>query len=223
MPLIKNVLNLWRADDLLSQAWTESHKMLNLSREFFVQSVKALREQKNNETIKTLKKRDNEINDYQADVRRKVLTHFVIKEDVSDLANGLMLVNMVVDIERLGDFCKNILDLAISTPETVTIEHLSKDLKEIEDEVLSRFDKTIEAITNQDEEIAKDLIANQRKIITNTSDKIVDQVLSGDIKLGNDAQAATLVLYARYLKRIASHLTNIATILVYPLDKIGEY
>jgi len=223
MPLIKNVLNLWRADDLLSQAWAESHKMLNLSRELFVQSVKALREQKNNETIKTLKKRDKKINDYQANVRRKVLTHFVIKEDVSDIANGLLLVNMVVDIERLGDYCKNILNLAISTPETVAIEHLSKDLKEIEDEVLNRFDKAITAITNQDEEIAKDLIANQRKIITKTSDKIIDQVLSGDIKLGNDAQAATLVLYARYLKRIASHLTNIATILVYPLDKVGDF
>jgi len=43
-----------------------------------------------------------------------VLTHYAVEQDTTDLANGLVLINMVVDIERIGDYCKNILDLAIN-------------------------------------------------------------------------------------------------------------
>lgn len=221
MSLFQDILKIWRSDDLLSQAWNDSYEMLQLSREFFVQSVKALREQKDNKPIKALKKRDREINAYQRNVRRKVLTHFAIKEDIAEISNGLLLINMVVDIERVGDYAKNILDLAISTPKTVVAEKISKELKAIEDEVKSRFDKTIEAINIQDAEVAKNLMATHKKMVTKVADKLVDKVLSGKLTFGNEAQAASVVLYTRYLKRIASHLTNITTTLVNPLDQIG--
>lgn len=221
MSLFQDILKIWRSDDLLSQAWNDSYEMLQLSREFFVQSVKALREQKDNKPIKALKKRDREINAYQRNVRRKILTHFAIKEDIAEISNGLLLINMVVDIERVGDYAKNILDLAISTPKTVVAEKISKELKAIEDEVKSRFDKTIEAINIQDAEVAKNLMATHKKMVTKVADKLVDKVLSGKLTFGNEAQAASVVLYARYLKRIASHLTNITTTLVNPLDQIG--
>ena len=149
------------------------------------------------------------------------IRYFAIKEDVAEISNGLLLVNMVVDIERVGDYAKNILDLAISTPKTVVAEKISEDLKAIEDEVLSRFDKTIEAVNIQDADVAKKLMATHKKMVTKIADKLVDRVLSGKLIFGNEAQAASVVLYARYLKRIASHLTNITTTLVNPLDQIG--
>lgn len=221
MSLFQDILALWRSDDLLSQAWKESHDMLKLSRVFFTESVKALREEKQNKVIKVLKKRDVEINNYQRDVRRKVLTHFVVSEDVANFSNGLILVNMVVDIERVGDYAKNILDLAISTKGTVVAENISPKLKLIEDEVLDRFDKTIEALTINDANVAKFLMKTHKKTVTKIADKLVDQVLSGELTFGDESKTASVVLYARYLKRIASHLTNITTTIVNPIDSIG--
>ena len=221
MSLFKDVLNLWRSDDLLSQAWNESYEMLQLSREMFIQSVTMLRKQSKEKTLIALKKRDREINEFQRDIRRKVMTHLVLQEDSTDIPNGLVLVNIVVDIERLGDYCKNILDLAISTPKTFKTEKVSEDLKVIEDEVIKRFDQTMEALHSQDSEVAKELITTHRKMVAKTSDKLVDKILKGKITFNSESKAVTVAIYARYLKRIGSHLTNIMTTLVNPFEAIG--
>lgn len=221
MSLLKDVLKLWRSDDLLSQAWNESYEMLQLSREMFIQSVTMLRKQSKEKTLVDLKKRDREINEFQRDIRRKVMTHLVLQEDSTDIPNGLVLINIVVDIERLGDYCKNILDLAISTPKTFKTEKVSEELKVIEDEVIKRFDQTMEALHSQDSEIAKELIKTHRKMVAKTSDKLVDQILKGKRKFDSESKAATVAIYARYLKRIGSHLTNIMTTLVNPFEAIG--
>ena len=221
MSLFKDVLNLWRSDDLLSQAWNESYEMLQLSREMFIQSVTMLRKQSKEKTLIALKKRDREINEFQRDIRRKVMTHLVLQEDSADIPNGLVLVNIVVDIERLGDYCKNILDLAISTPKTFKTEKVSEDLKVIEDEVIKRFNQTMEALHSQDSEVAKELITTHRKMVAKTSDKLVDKILKGKITFNSESKAVTVAIYARYLKRIGSHLTNIMTTLVNPFEAIG--
>lgn len=217
----KELIKILKSDDLLVQAWDNSFEMLQLSREMFVQSVTMLRQQSKEKTLLALKKRDKEINQYQRDIRKKVMTHLVLQEDSTDIPTGLVLINMVVDIERVGDYCKNILDLAISTPKTLKAEKFSQELKTIEDEVLKRFDQTIEALQSQDSEVAKELIATHRRMLTRVSDKLVDSVLKGDITFKSESKAAAVVLYARYLKRIGSHLSNIITTLVNPFEAIG--
>lgn len=217
----KELIKILKSDDLLVQAWDNSFEMLQLSREMFVQSVTMLRQQSKEKTLLALKKRDKEINQYQRDIRKKVMTHLVLQEDSTDIPTGLVLINMVVDIERVGDYCKNILDLAISTPKTMKVEKISQELKAIEDEVLKRFDQTIEALQSQDSEVAKELIATHRRMLTRVSDKLVDSVLKGDITFKSESKAAAVVLYARYLKRIGSHLSNIITTLVNPFEAIG--
>ena len=217
----KEIIKIWKSDDLLTQAWDNSYEMLQLSREMFIQSVTMLRKQSKEETLIALKKRDREINEFQRDIRRKVMTHLVLQEDSTDIPNGLVLINIVVDIERLGDYCKNILDLAISTPKTFKTEKVSEELKVIEDEVIKRFDQTMEALHSQDSEVAKELIATHRKMVAKSSDKLVDKILKGKILFNSESKAATVAIYARYLKRIGSHLTNIMTTLVNPFEAIG--
>ncbi len=221
MSLFKDVINLWKADDLLSQSWDESYKMLNLSHEIFQQALIYLRNGENIDTLKALKKRDKEINEYQRDVRRKVLTHYAVNQDTSDMADGLILINMVVDIERIGDYCKNILDLAINHDQSIKSSEISEDLAMIEEEVKSRFEKTIQAIQAQDVEIAQSLMEGYKKQMTGKSDAIVNGILKDKLHFGSEARTASIALYARYLKRIGAHLKNITTTRVNPFDAIG--
>jgi len=221
MSLFKDVINLWKADDLLSQSWDESYKMLNLSHEIFQQALIYLRNGENIDTLKTLKKRDKEINEYQRDVRRKVLTHYAVNQDTSDMADGLILINMVVDIERIGDYCKNILDLAINHDQSIKSSEISEDLAMIEEEAKSRFEKTIQAIQAQDVEIAQSLMEGYKEQMTGKSDEIVNGILKDELHFGSEARTASIALYARYLKRIGAHLKNITTTLVNPFDAIG--
>ncbi|MDP6629215.1 MAG: PhoU domain-containing protein [Candidatus Marinimicrobia bacterium] len=221
MSIIKDVINLWKAEDLLSQAWNRSYEMMELSREIFTQAIKYLRRGENIDTLKALKKRDREINAYQQEVRRKVLTHYAVEQDTTDMANGLILINMVVDIERIGDYAKNILDLAINHPDQIISEDIGDELAEVENEVKERFDKTIEAIHTQDAEIAKSLMEGYREQMTGLSDEIVNGVVRGEKEYSSVSKTVAVVLYARYLKRIGAHLKNITTTVINPFDSIG--
>ena len=221
MSIFREIVNLWKSEDLLSQAWDESYKMMMLSNEIFTQAIKYLREGENKDIIKALKKRDIEINIFQRDVRRKVVTHYAISQDIDDLPNGLVLLNMVVDVERVGDYTKNILDLALNHPNIIKSEEFSEDLYHVEQEVISRFSKTLEAIHTQDADVAQKLLANYKTTLTSISDTIVNGCISGEISLGDESKTVALALYARYLKRIGAHLKNITTVLVNPFDAVG--
>ena len=221
MSVFKDIVTLWNSDDLLSQAWDESYKMMVLSNEIFTQAIKYLREGENRDTIKALKKRDIEINTFQKDVRRKVVTHYAISQDIDDLPNGLVLLNMVVDVERVGDYTKNILDLALNHPDTIKSEDFSDELHHVEQEVVARFSKTLEAIHTQDVEVARSMMVSYKETLTGVSDNIVNGCISGKITLGNESKTVALALYARYLKRIGAHLKNITTILINPFEAVG--
>jgi len=221
MAIFRDVINLWKKEDLLSQAWNQSYEMLGLSHEIFLQAVQYLREGENIDTLKALKKRDREINEFQREVRRKVLTHYAVDQNTSDMADGLILINMVVDIERIGDYCKNILDLAINHPDSIIAGEESEDLSLVENEVQTRFQKTLQALNTQDADIAESLMEGYREQMTGKSDDIVNGVLRGELEFGGHAKTAAVTLYARYLKRIGAHLKNITTTLVNPFDSIG--
>jgi len=221
MSIFREIVNLWKSEDLLSQAWDESYKMMMLSNEIFTQAIKYLREGENQDIIKALKKRDVEINIFQRDVRRKVVTHYAISQDIDDLPNGLVLLNMVVDVERVGDYTKNILDLALNHPNIIKSEEFSEDLYHVEQEVISRFGKTIEAIHTQDADVARSMMVSYKETLTSLSDDIVNGCISGEITLGDESKTVSLALYARYLKRIGAHLKNITTVLVNPFDAVG--
>ena len=221
MSIFREIVNLWKSEDLLSQAWDESYKMMILSNKIFTQAIQYLREGENKDTIKALKKRDVEINIFQRDVRRKVVTHYAISQDVDDLPNGLVLLNMVIDVERVGDYTKNILDLALNHPNIIKSEEFSEDLYHVEQEVISRFSKTLEAINTQDADVARSMMVTYKETLTSISDDIVNGCISGKITLGDESKTVSLALYARYLKRIGAHLKNITTVLINPFDAVG--
>ena len=221
MTIFKDILAIWKSDNLLSQAWEDSLRMLSLSNDIFVQSIQYFNSGENIDAVKALKKEDQSINDYYQLVRRKVITHYSIDKPPIDTSGGLTLINMVVDIERIGDYCKNISDLTLMREGPMNFGELSNEIKSIEEEVESRFTKTIKAIQDQDEALADELLKSYKKMITKVSDDIVKNVASGKIQFNDSSQGASIVLYARYLKRIGAHLKNITSTIVNPYDRIG--
>lgn len=217
----KEFILTWRSSSLLEQAYSQSYEMLGLSKEMVEQAIKKLHEHDNIDTLKALKKRDKEINVFQQEVRRKVVTHFSVGKEASNYVSGLVLLNMVVDTERIGDYAKNILDLAINHPHPLNSEEISEELHMIETEVLSRFIKTMEAIHTQDADEAQKLLSTYKEVISASSDRMVDNIIAGKETYGDAATTAAVALYARYLKRIGSHLKNITTTIVNPIDTIG--
>ena len=221
MSVFKDLVTIWNSEDSLSQAWTSSNEMLHLSHEMFTDSVKALRSGEKNKVIKSIKLRDEEINQYHRDIRKKVVTHYSVSKDVTNINSGLVLINMVVDIERVGDYTKNILDLAKYYPKKLRSEKISEDLRIIEQAVIERFQNTVNAVEEMDEIAAKELIKSYRSDLGKLSDNLVASSISGDLEIGEEHMASSMVLYARYLKRIGAHLKNITSVVINPFESIG--
>ena len=221
MSVFKDLVTIWNSEDSLSQAWTSSNEMLHLSHEMFTDSVNALRSGEKNKVIKSIKLRDEEINQYHRDIRKKVVTYYSVSKDVTNINSGLVLINMVVDIERVGDYTKNILDLAKYYPKKLKSEKVSEDLRIIEQAVIERFQNTVKAVEEMDEIAAKELIKSYRSDLGKLSDNLVASSISGDLKVGEEHMASSMVLYARYLKRIGAHLKNITSVVINPFESIG--
>ena len=221
MSVFKDLVTIWNSEDSLSQAWTSSNEMLHLSHEMFTDSVNALRSGEKNKVIKSIKLRDEEINQYHRNIRKKVVTYYSVSKDVTNINSGLVLINMVVDIERVGDYTKNILDLAKYYPKKLRSEKISEDLRIIEQAVIERFQNTVKAVEEMDEIAAKELIKSYRSDLGKLSDNLVASSISGDLKIGEEHMASSMVLYARYLKRIGAHLKNITSVVINPFESIG--
>ena len=221
MSVFKDLVNIWKSEDSLSQAWTSSNEMFHLSHEMFTDSINALRSGEKNKVIKSIKLRDEEINQYHRDIRKKVVTHYSVSKDVTNINSGLVLINMVIDIERVGDYTKNILDLAKYYPKKLKSEKISKDLRTIEQAVIERFQNTVNAVEEMDEIAAKELIKSYRSDLGNLSDNLVASSISGELEIGEEHMASSMVLYARYLKRIGAHLKNITSVVINPFESIG--
>ena len=221
MSVFKDLVTIWNSEDSLSQAWTSSNEMLHLSHEMFTDSVNALRSGEKNKVIKSIKLRDEEINQYHRDIRKKVVTYYSVSKDVTNINSGLVLINMVVDIERVGDYTKNILDLAKHYPKKLRSEKISEDLRIIEQAVIERFQNTVKAVEEMDEIAARELIKSYRSDLGKLSDNLVASSISGDLKIGEEHMASSMVLYARYLKRIGAHLKNITSVVINPFESFG--
>ena len=90
MSVFKDLVSIWKSEDSLSQAWSASNDMLGLSHEMFTDSIRALRSGEKNKVIKSIKQRDEEINQYQREIRRKVVTYYSISKDARNIDSGLV-------------------------------------------------------------------------------------------------------------------------------------
>ena len=78
MSVFKDLVNIWKSENNLSQAWSESNDMLHLSHEMFKDAIEALRSGEKNKVLKSIKLRDEKINDYHREIRKKVVAYLNI-------------------------------------------------------------------------------------------------------------------------------------------------
>ena len=105
----RELLKLWKSDNLLEQAWNMSYEMIDISHQMFKESIRALREAEHGQVDEDVRKKDKIINKYEREVRRKVLTHLAV-QGAKDIPSSLVLITVIIDIERIGDYTKNIMD-----------------------------------------------------------------------------------------------------------------
>ena len=218
--MFKQIFEIFKSNSLYEQALEECHEMLDIDLTMFKASISSLRKSNSSEIDIDIFAMDKKINQFERDVRRKVMTHLAVggKEDVG---SGLVLVSVVIDIERIGDYTKNIYDLAVNHPKKLNGGSAEDRLADIEKISFKLFEDTIVAFKEQDIEKARGLMGYYKENISSQSDAITHDVILGNITDLDTKSATAVSLYARYLKRISAHSRNLISSVVNPFEKIG--
>ncbi len=215
----KQLMRLLSSDNLLQQAWHQSNEMLEICQKMFLEAMTILRERNDAILSEEIRQRDKIVNKYEQEVRRKVMTHCTVQGPTS-VPGGMALVSIIIDIERIGDYTKNIVDLARNHPMRLLGGAFEKDLQRIEAAVKDNFARTRTCVELSDKEIALKLLKDYEWVSVQCDNFLWNIVKEKDKDLSS-GEAASLALYFRWLKRINAHLRNITTSVVNPFEKIG--
>lgn len=216
----KNLLSVFNDNDLFTQALKESHQMLDIDLKMFDASVDSLRKRDDGSIDIDIYALDKQVNAFERDVRRKVMTHLTVS-GTKDLSSGLILVSVVIDIERIGDYAKNIYDLAKAHPRKLHGYDLENRICEVEQRAGSLFRDMVTCFKSNDIDKARTIMVSYKEQFSAFCDQIVDDLVSGKFNNIPADDAAALALYVRYLKRIAAHSRNLVSGLVNPFHRIG--
>ena len=217
--MFKQIFKLFKSDTLYNQALNECYEMLDIDLEMFQESIHVLRNQDDSKSKIDIAKTDIKINKFERSVRRKVMTHLAVS-GTDDLGSGLILISVVTDIERIGDYTKNIYDLSKYYTKRLNGNELEDDLKVVEEKVISLFQNSIKAFKEQDIDLARKIMKDYKEDVSKQSDKITNDIISGKVNMDADT-ATAIAMYSRYLKRIGAHSRNLISSVVNPFERIG--
>jgi phosphate transport system protein len=166
-----------------------------------------------------LRKRDVQINMVEREIRKQVITHLTINKDPGDVPYCLLLMSIVKDVERLGDYAKNLAQIRDDGGAPIPDDANGVELHVIRSAAEATFGVLSEVFATSDSKRAVRLIQEGRKI-----NRRCDELVAKVARSTYDAATTTsMVLGTRYYKRIESHLLNILSGIVMPLHKLDYY
>ncbi|MPZ71673.1 MAG: hypothetical protein GEU74_00330 [Nitriliruptorales bacterium] len=162
---------------------------------------------------------DHEVNELVQEVRRELVVHASVGGDMNEMPALLLYMSIVKDIERIGDYAKNILDIAQAGGGLPDGGDDAEALRDYRDRVSALISKVRETFASQETAEAERLLTSWRGV-SREMDALVNDLVTVDAPA---RYAVPRALYYRYLKRIVGHLLNILTALVMPLDKLDFF
>jgi phosphate transport system protein len=160
---------------------------------------------------------DRRVNAAERTVRRELVVHASVSGP-ADLPAMLAYMSIVKDVERIGDYAKNIFDLA-NTGVDLSAATDHADLVAIRDRVSQLIGETAEALAERDEDRAWQL-SREGDGMLDDFDVRVDALIVAE----DPARfAVPRALYFRHCKRIVAHLMNVLSSIVMPLDRLDYF
>ncbi len=213
--MFEKFFKLWSTGNLLEASFEEVENMIDLARDMFEYSINLVIENaKNREDIY---KSDQELNHSEREVRRKVLEHLSINP-AQDINPSLILVTIIIDIERIGDYSKNIVELADKSGDSLECEY-TDIIRDLKSRIVKNINTTIESFKEGNEEKAIPVLEDHLEI-ANICEENMDKLINEEIKIPTKLSIVYTLLF-RYIKRVSAHTKNVASSIINPYDRIG--
>jgi phosphate uptake regulator len=216
--------DLWsilsRGETLLDEALHETDAMFDRAREMFNLVVEAMVEEVHDDLRDRIARMDQVLNEEQITVRKKVFEHLATSHG-RDLLQGLILTSVVIDLERIGDYTKNIGELVSLIPGRLDFGEYEERYESVVARTRTLFDRTREAFSAWDCDAAREHASFFHEISQEVDGTLNELLESGSPGESIEKRVLGLALLLRYHKRVGAHLKNICTAVSNPFPDIG--
>ncbi|UCC70993.1 MAG: hypothetical protein JSV86_11405 [Gemmatimonadota bacterium] len=218
--MLRELLAIFRSDKPLADMGANFSEMLRLTYQmtlkaggiYFGESAAA-------DERTRIYKTDVEVNRLERTIRKQVIAHLSLQGTTPSLPYCLLLMSLVKDVERIGDYAKNLSEVKQYHPDPLPDDDTVAELSEIRAGVEKAFPETAEVFATSDHERAHALTREGRDL-THRCDDLVERVARSD---HSARTAVALVMGTRFYKRIAAHVLNVLSSVVMPLHKLDYY
>lgn len=182
-------------------------------------AMKALKE-RNVELAKKIIDMDDVVDDYNLQIEQSCLRLLALQQPMArDLRTIAATLYIIKDVERMGDYALDIAKAAIKLADQPLFKPL-EDLPRMAEMVQRMLRESLEAFVNHDIAAIENVAAADDQVdalYRSLRDELMDFMERDPLLV---RQAVELILVARYLERIADHITNVVERIYYM--EIGE-
>ena len=212
------VMSFFRSDEGgISQIESQVQRMIGDARHTFDLAMNAVTGGAVETVADEVRRTDRQINVTEIEIRRELLVHISV-HGTADAGEMLVFMNMIKDLERIGDYNKNIFDLALEGVSFSGAEDLEQILG-FRDELSSRIALMGEILDTRDEDRARAYIERSDQL-RREFDGLVNELVHATAPA---LVAVPRALLYRFLKRVAAHCANVATAVVMPVDRLDYF
>jgi phosphate uptake regulator len=219
MTMFKNLISFWKGKDFLAQVFEEFKDMLDETKCMYEMVCGTLLENaEETDPKKKIYVIDKRVNNLQKHIRTRIIEHLTLQPTV-DVNACLLLMSVVKDAERLGDYCKNlyeVTELLVKPMDKTVFSHYFNGLDK---EILTLFERTEEAFLEAEKSKAESAWNDEHRMAIRC-DRILEEIAKSTLSVN---EAVCLALIARHFKRLVAHLTNIATSVLLPLSDLDYF
>ena len=163
-------------------------------------------------TTEDILENEPKLDNYDAEIRDAVITLITLRSPVAvDLRDILTSLRISTDLERLGDYAKNIA-MRVATLEEIPETSVKNDILRLLNLVQVQLTKVIDAYVSTDLTKAKEVIKNDVEIDKTYNaiyEKIVD-VIKGKVSKLRLLTYTKLLFAIKTLERAGDHIENVA-------------
>ena len=212
------VMSFFRSDEGgISQIESQVQRMIADARHTFDLAMNAVTGGAVETVADEVRRTDRQINVTEIEIRRELLVHISV-HGAADAGEMLVFMNMIKDLERIGDYNKNIFDLALEGVSFSGAEDLEQILG-FRDELSSRIALMGEILDTRDEDRARAYIERGDQL-RREFDGLVNELVHATAPA---LAAVPRALLYRFLKRVAAHCANVVTAVVMPVDRLDYF
>lgn len=217
--VIKALINAWRNRGVIHHMYDEFMEMLKATEWMFATVGRILFEGLPPDDVsQELYAKDVRVNKTERKIRLQIVEHLAIRPG-GDVPACLVLMSLVKDAERIGDYCKNLYEVRAVLGKGLSAGMFDRDVQAMHAQILETFAKTRAALGQGDEAVAHEVVRRAKEVGHQIEEK-VQQVAASDLPT---QVAVCRALTLRHMKRVHAHLCNIASSVVQPVHKLDYF